>query len=281
MDAVDAALLDAVRALLLAEAGGIARHRLGQLALGQDLVDVAADHGVLGRADQIEVLALDLVHHRVHLREGHDALDDRAVDEKRRDHEIARIGQHRLVQAGDIAHQIVEAVAGDAARRVKIDAVEGLHDLGVIRDREIGRHGLAEALHLDVAAVVRADRHGIVDDLRDAQHNLADLRLILLLELLKLGQTLGLRVDLRLDGLDLVQLGGILLRHAHELADLLGEAVALRAQVGGLADCRAVQLIQLDDLVHEGQLFLLELLLHVLPHEVGIFSYQSNIDHSV
>ena len=67
MDAVDAALLDAVRADLLAEAGGIAGQRLGQLFFVENGVDELADHGVLGRADEVEVLALDLVHHVLHL----------------------------------------------------------------------------------------------------------------------------------------------------------------------------------------------------------------------
>ena len=126
VDAVNAALLDAVRALLLAEAGGIARVGDGELLLGDDAVDERADHGVLARADEIEILALDLVHHGVHVGLGHDALHHVAVDhvggnvvhKALVDHKVARVREHRGVQAGDIAAQIVEAVAGDAARRV-------------------------------------------------------------------------------------------------------------------------------------------------------------------
>ena len=70
VDAVDAALLQAVGALLLAEAGGVGGQGLGQLLLGDDLVDELADHGVLAGADEVQVLALDLVHHGVHLGQG-------------------------------------------------------------------------------------------------------------------------------------------------------------------------------------------------------------------
>ena len=108
VDAVHAALLQTVAADLLAEAGGIAREGQGEFCLRDDLVDKAANHGVLARADEIEVLALDFVHHRFHLREGHDALDDVAVHHERRDdirkallvdHEVARVGQNRLMHA--------------------------------------------------------------------------------------------------------------------------------------------------------------------------------------
>ena len=107
----------------------------GSCAFGEHLVDKPADHRVLGRADEVEVLALDLVHHRFHLGEGHDALDNVAVHHKGRndvgkalfvDHEIARVGKHRLVQPRDIAQQIVKAHARDASGGFLIDAAEAL-----------------------------------------------------------------------------------------------------------------------------------------------------------
>ena len=289
MDAVHAALLDAVRAFFLAEAGRIGRHRLRELILGEDLVDVAADHGVLARADQIEILALDLVHHGVHIRLAHDALDDVAVDHERRDavgkalvdHEIARIGQHGLVQPRDIAHEIVKTVAGDAARGVEIDAVKALHDLRVVRDREIRHDGVAKALHLNVAAVIRAERHARVDDLRDGEHDLVDLRLKLGLLLLQLGEPRGLRGDLRLDGLGLGELGRVFFRLSHEHADLLRQGVALGAQIRCLVDGGAVGLVERDHLVDERQLRVLKLFADVLPNELGVFADQSNVNHVV
>ena len=73
MDAVHAALFDAVRADFLAEAGRIAGQRLRQLLFGENGVDEFADHGMLGRADQVEILALDLIHHVLHLGKAHHA----------------------------------------------------------------------------------------------------------------------------------------------------------------------------------------------------------------
>ena len=99
VDAVNAALFYAVSALLLAEAGGIARKGQGQ-SLGLDYcIDELAYHRVLARADEIEILALDFIHHRVHLGEAHNAGDDiasyherrHAISESAVDHEVARI----------------------------------------------------------------------------------------------------------------------------------------------------------------------------------------------
>ena len=50
---------------------------------------------------------------------------------------------------------------------VQIKAVEGGHDVGVVGHVEVGHLGLAEALNLHIAAVVRADGHAGVDDVGD------------------------------------------------------------------------------------------------------------------
>ncbi len=91
------------------------------------------------------------------------------------------------MQPRDVAEQVVEARAGDAARRVHINAVEALHDLRVVGNFKIGHLRLAEALDFDIAAVVRADGDAGIDDVRDQQHDLVDLLLVLFLKLFKLG----------------------------------------------------------------------------------------------
>ena len=151
----------------------------------------------------------------------------------------------------------------------------------MVRDREIRHNGLAEALHLHVAAVVRAERHAGVDDLRDGEHDLVDFCLELLLLLFKLGQTRGLRSDLRLDGLGLFELGRVLFRLAHEHADLFRQAVALCAQVRRLVDGGAVGFVELDHFIDERELGVLKLFADVFPHEVGVFANQSNVNHVV
>ena len=196
------------------------------------------------------------------------------------DHKVARVGEHTLVQARDVAEQVVEARAGDAARGVHVDAVEALHDLCVVGNFKIGDLRLAEALDLDIAAVVRADGDAGVDDVRDQQHDLVDLLLILLFELFKLGQAVGVRLDGRLDLFGLFELARVLLRLTHQHADLLREGVAAGAQLARLGDGGAVLGVELDDLVDEGELFVLELLLDVFLDLIGIFPQEFHIQHN-
>ena len=268
---------------LLAEAGGVARERQGELGLRDDLVDEAADHGVLARADKIEVFTLNFVHHRFHLREGHDALDDIAVHHERRDdirkaldHEVTRVGENRLVQAGDIAQQIIKAHAGHAARGILVDAVKGLHDIDVMRDLKIGHDRLAEALHLDVVTVVRADGDGGVDDVRDHVHDLAQLILCLGLPLFKLRAALVVGLDLRIVFFDLL-LQLCLLRLVGFFQLTVERPVGLRELVAGSLQLlafllrRALFRVETDGLVHERQLCILKLFPDIFADSVRIF----------
>ena len=287
VDAVHAALLDAVGALLLAEAGRIAGQGLGQLPFRDDLVDEPADHGVLAGADEIQVLPFDLVHHGVHLGEAHDAGDHVGADHKGRDavskafsdHEIPGVGDDGLVQPGDVAQQIVEAVAGHPARRVHVDAVEALHDLRMVRDVKIGDLRLAEALQLHIVGVVRPDGDAGVDHLGNHHHVLQDLLAQLLLQLLQLLQPVGVGLDPGLRGLRLRQPGRVLFGLSHQHPHLLGQRVARRAQVARLGDGGAVPPVQLHHLVHQRQLGVLEFLPDVLFYSLGILPDKFYIQH--
>jgi len=293
VDAVDAALLDAVGTLLLPEAGAVGGQGQGHLALVDGLVDEAADHGVLAGADQVQVLALDLVHHGVHLREGHNALHHVAVHHEGRDdvgkalvdHKVAGVGQHCLVQAGDVAQQVVEAVAGHAACSVHVDAVKALHDLGVVRDGEIGYDRLTEALCFHVVGVVRADGHAGVDHLGDGVHDLLDAGRQSFLFLLQLCHLVGIGLDGGVVGVDLslqlCLLGLIvaLLQLAEQRAVGLAQLVA-----GGLEGFHFLQRcavlgILFDDLIHQRQLCVLELLLDVFLDGVRILTDKFDIKH--
>ena len=183
------------------------------------------------------------------------------------------------MQAGDIAHEVVKAVAGNAACRVHVDAVKALHYLGVVGDVKIGHDRLAEALHLDVAAVVRAYRDGGVYHVWDGHHDglypLAHLRG----RFLKLGKAVGVCLDLRLGLLGLGKLRRVLLRLTHELADLLGKGVAAGAKLVCLGQRRAVASVKLHDLVHQRQLLLLILLPYVLPDCLRVLADKLYIKH--
>ena len=294
MDTVDTALLNAVGALLLAEAGGVGGQGLGQLVLRQDLVDELADHGVLAGADQVEVFALDLIHHGVHVGLAHNALHHVAVDheggdavgEALVDHEVPAVGQHRLVEPCNVAQQIVETAAGHAACRVQINAVKPLHDVGVIGYLEIRGLGLAEALHLHVAAVVGADGHGVIDDLGDHQHDLVQGGFGLGLLGFQLGHAVGVRfdggvvgVDLGLDG-GLLRLVGALFQLAEQGTVGLGQLVALGLQGLTVVDGLAALGIQGNGLVHQGQLGVLELLADIFLDNVGVFPNKFDIKHN-
>ena len=282
VNAIYAALLNAVRANLLAEAGRIARQRNGQLALVQDRVNKLADHGVLGGADQIQILTLDLVHHVLHLGEAHHAVHHFAVDHERRhhigeaavDHEVAGIAQNGGVQTSHIAHQIIEAVAGGLAGRVQINAVQPLHDVHMIGHLKIRHLRLAEALQLHILAVVLANRHAVVNDVRDDHHALLDLALQLLFLFLQSSQIVRQRGNLRLGGLGLV-----LLTLGQQTADLLGKRLALIAQRVRLLTGLAVFLVQRHDLVHQHQLLILELLANVLLYLLGVVAEQIDVQH--
>ena len=99
MDTIYASLLDAMSTFLLTEAWRIAGQCLRQLRLWSDGVDKLTDHGVFAGTDQVQILSLDLVHHSIHLSEGHNtsyhiAADHErwdAVSESTVDHEISRI----------------------------------------------------------------------------------------------------------------------------------------------------------------------------------------------
>ena len=230
VNTVYASLLQAVGTLLLTEARRIAGQSLWQLILLQDAVDEFSDHRMLAGTDQIQILALDLVHHSVHLRKAHNAGNHVAADHERRyaigkasvNHEITGIGQHCGMQSRNIAHQVIESVSGYLSCAVQIDAVETLHNLGVVRNLEIRNYRLAVTLNLYVLAVVFPDRYTRVNDVRDSHHILQDLLIQLFFLLGKLCQTVCLCSYLLLNFLCL-----FLLALAHQRADLLGQLVTL------------------------------------------------------
>ena len=135
---------------------------------------------MLAGTDQIEILALDLIHHGIHLGKAHNACYYIAADHKGRytvgkaasDHEVSCIGNHCRVKSGNIAHQIVEAVSCYSSGSIQINAVKTLHDICVVGDLKIRNHWLTELLDLYIFTVILTDGYAWIDDIWDGHHDL-------------------------------------------------------------------------------------------------------------
>ena len=195
------------------------------------------------------------------------------------DHKIAGVSQNSFVQAGNVAQQIVEAVAGNAACSIQVNAVKAFHDVNMVRDGIIRHNRIAKALYFHIAAVVRADGHTGVDHLRDGVHDVADLVLQLGFLGFQLFQAVSLCGHLLLDLLGFGGLAGVLFSLAHQHANLLGKLVAVGAQGVTLANGGAVLGIQIDDLVYQRQLGILKFLFNVLLDLIGVLTHKTNIQH--
>ena len=146
----------------------------------------------------------------------------------------------------------------------------------MVRNLELRNKRLAEALDFDVLAVILANRHARVDNLRNDLHALLDLSGIFLFHLLQMRQLLRHLGNLRLG-----RLGFFLLALLHQPADFLGQHLALVAQAVRLLHGFAVLAIQLDHFVNERELAVLKLLLDVLAHDVRRLANQIDINHDV
>ena len=193
------------------------------------------------------------------------------------DHEIARVGKHRLMQPRDIAEQIVKAHARDASGGFFVDAIKALHDVHMVGDFKIGHDRLSEALDLDVAAVVRADGDGRVNDVRDHIHDLADARVHLRDRLIERCSSVVvcfdggvILVDLRLE-LCLFRFIFALFKLAVQRAVGLRQLVARSLEALDLRDRGAALLVQVNDLVYQRKLHVLKFLADIFLDCFGIF----------
>ena len=135
---------------------------------------------MLAGTDQVKILSLDLVHHRIHLIETHNAGYNIAADHERRDtvgkstvnHEISCICDNSRMKSCDIAHQVIETISSYLSGTVQIDAVKFLHDLCVVWDLKIRNDRITVLLDFYVLAVIFTDRYRWINDIRDGHHNL-------------------------------------------------------------------------------------------------------------
>ena len=185
------------------------------------------------------------------------------------------------MQSRDIAHQIIETIAGYTACAVQINTVKGIHNISMIGDLKIRNDGLAVFLDLHIVCVIGTDRNRGIDDIRDHHHILKDDLIRFLLNGIELFQALSHFIDLRLYSVDLCHLGGILLGLAHQSADLLGEFLSLCAKLIRLTLSRTALLIIFDHFIDKGEFHILKLLANILFDNFRILSQKLNINHSL
>ena len=106
------------------------------------------------------------------------------------------------MESRDVAHQIIEAVAGYAACAVQIDAVESIHNIGVIRNIKIRNNRLTVLLDLHIVSIIGSDRNRRIDDIGDHHHILEDDLIRFLLNGVELFKTLSHLIDLSLNFID-------------------------------------------------------------------------------
>ncbi len=125
---------------------------------------------MLGCTYEVQILALDFIHHGVHFLKAHNARYNLASYHIRRYavgkalvyHKISGISEHCGMKSRNIAHKIIKAFAGNLAGGVLVYAVKQLHNIGVVGYFKIGVRLLAEFFNLNIFAVVLADRHARV-----------------------------------------------------------------------------------------------------------------------
>ena len=190
------------------------------------------------------------------------------------DHEVTGIAQNGRMKAGNISHQVVEAVACRLTCTVQIQTIERLHDIRVIRDLKIQNNRLTEFLQFNILTVVLADGNRRINDLRDYEHPLADLLLHIVFFNFKSFEFLVYVLNALFARFRI-----FLLALAHQCADLLGYTVALCTQIIAVLFGGAVLFIQVAHLIDQRKFFVLELLLDIFFDEVRILTNKLNVNH--
>ena len=232
VNTVNALFFNAVSAFFLTETGGIAGQGVGQILFGKNGIDELTDHGMFTGTDQVQIFSFDFVHHGIHFIKAHNACNDIAADHERRyavgksavDHEISCIGDHSRVKSGNIAHQIVETVAGYLSGAVQIDAVEFFHNLGVVGDFEVGNNRFTVFLNFHILGIVFTDGYRRIDDIGNGHHDLCDLFFQFGLCAFQLGQTGSISSNLCFYFLSF-----FFFALFHQTADLFGQSIFFRS----------------------------------------------------
>src|SRR6267143_2147541 len=174
MHAEQAFRVDAVPADLPSETRTRAGQRDWQAALLEDLIHEHRAHRVLRRRDEVEVLAFDLVHDVLEVREVRHAFVRLAAHEERREdggeallhHEVHRERQQCLVQPHQISEEEQEAGACDLPGPLEIREAQGFEELAVGLEFEVRAPRCPPACNLHVLRIVLSHRNALVEDVR-------------------------------------------------------------------------------------------------------------------
>ena len=235
---------------------------------------------MLRSTDKIQILALYFIHHSVHFLKGHNACNNIRPNHKRRhniskasvNHKVTGIGNNSGMKPCNIAHKIVETVARNSAGSLHINAVESLHNIGVIRNLKIGNERFAESLNLNIFAVVLADGNRLVDDIRYHHHALCNLCTEFCFTLCKFVKFLSLSGNLLFNFFRLVSFA-----LCHQSTDLLRNLVSVCSEFVRSCNNSSAFLVKFDYLVNERKFFILKFFLDVFLYDFRIFSYKFNV----
>ncbi len=170
------------------------------------------------------------------------------------------------MKPGNIPHQIIKSVACYFSCRIKVNAAEFFHNLGMVRNFKDWHRRLPELFNLDITAVVLSNRNGRVDDVWNRHHDSGDFFRKLLFLLLQLGKAGCICCNLRLNLLRL-----FLLSLCHQRANLLGNLIFICTQGVCLCLRSAGFCIQLNHFIHKCKLVFLEFLFNIFLYCIRIF----------
>ena len=135
---------------------------------------------MLAGSDEIKIFSLNLVHHGIHLCKTHNTCNHITADHERRytvskstvNHEISCIGDNCGMKSCNISHQIIESISCHSSGTVKINTIETLHNLGMIRNFKIRNYRLTVSLYLYVLSIILSNRNARINDVRNGHHDL-------------------------------------------------------------------------------------------------------------
>ena len=226
-------------------------------------------------SDQVQIFAFNFIHHSFHFIEAHNAGYYVATNHEGRDaigktaldHEITCIRNYSRMQTCNIAHQVIEAIAGYFTSAVQIDAMQIFHNFGMIGNVKFRNHWLAKALQLYVLAIIFTDRNTGINNIGQSHHDLFHFLRQFGFHLLQLCQACRSLGHLLLHLLSL-----FLQALRHQTTDLFRDLVTVCTKIICLLFHLTAFGIQLNYLINHRQFAILELIANILLNDLRIFS---------